>query len=130
MRLLLEWLEGLNICIKVVTCRFCILISNLTTFFFMRILFRKSLTLVLRKLYPTDNSIVTLTVTRGTMGYIAPELFYKNIGGVSYKADVYSYGMLLLEMASKRKIFNVFAEHSSQITSPHRCTINIVTERS
>ncbi|RHN77805.1 putative glycerophosphodiester phosphodiesterase, protein kinase RLK-Pelle-LRK10L-2 family [Medicago truncatula] len=30
------------------------------------------------------------TAARGTMGYMAPELFYKNIGGVSYKADVYS----------------------------------------
>ncbi|XP_070681802.1 rust resistance kinase Lr10-like [Malus domestica] len=57
----------------------------------------------LAKLYPVDNSIVTLTAARGTMGYIAPELFYKNIGGISYKADVYSFGMLLMEMASRRK---------------------------
>ncbi|KAJ7942818.1 putative Kinase [Quillaja saponaria] len=40
---------------------------------------------------------------RGTLGYMAPELFYKNIGGVSYKADVYSFGMLLMEMASRKK---------------------------
>nr|XP_008363209.2 rust resistance kinase Lr10-like isoform X1 [Malus domestica] len=72
----------------------------------------------LAKLYPTDNSIVTLTAARGTMGYIAPELFYKNIGGVSYKADVYSFGMLLMEMASKKKNLNAFAEHSSQIYFP------------
>ncbi|TQE06765.1 hypothetical protein C1H46_007634 [Malus baccata] len=57
----------------------------------------------LAKLYPVDNSIVTLTAARGTMGYIAPKLFYKNIGGISYKADVYSFGMLLMEMASRRK---------------------------
>ncbi|KAB2634797.1 receptor-like protein kinase [Pyrus ussuriensis x Pyrus communis] len=72
----------------------------------------------LAKLYPVDNSIVTLTAARGTMGYIAPELFYKNIGGVSYKADVYSFGMLLMEMASRRKNLNAMVEQSSQIYFP------------
>ena len=72
----------------------------------------------LAKLYPADGSIVSLTAARGTLGYIAPELFYKNIGGVSYKADVYSFGMLLLEMASRRKNVNAFADHSSQIYFP------------
>jgi serine/threonine protein kinase len=57
----------------------------------------------LAKLYPVDDSIVSLTAARGTLGYMAPELFYKNIGGVSYKADVYSFGMLLMERACKRK---------------------------
>jgi serine/threonine protein kinase len=72
----------------------------------------------LAKLYPTDNNIVSLTAARGTLGYMAPELFYKNIGGVSYKADVYSFGMLLMEMAGRRKNLNAFAEHSSQIYFP------------
>ncbi|XP_059667213.1 rust resistance kinase Lr10-like isoform X2 [Cornus florida] len=72
----------------------------------------------LAKLYPTDDSIVSLTAARGTMGYMAPELFYKSIGGVSYKADVYSFGMLLLEMAGRRKNLNAFADHSSQIYFP------------
>ncbi|XP_030935451.1 rust resistance kinase Lr10-like isoform X2 [Quercus lobata] len=72
----------------------------------------------LAKLYSTNDSIVSLTAARGTLGYIAPELFYKNIGGVSYKADVYSFGMLLLEMASRRKNVNAFADHSSQIYFP------------
>ncbi|CAL8119273.1 unnamed protein product [Prunus armeniaca] len=72
----------------------------------------------LAKLYPTVNSIVLLTAARGTMGYMAPELFYKNIGGVSHKADVYSFGMLLMEMGSKRKNLNARAEHSSQIYFP------------
>ncbi|XP_030934821.1 rust resistance kinase Lr10-like isoform X1 [Quercus lobata] len=72
----------------------------------------------LAKLYPTNDSIVSLTAARGTLGYIAPELFYKNIGGVSYKADVYSFGMLLLEMASRRKNVNAFADRSSQIYFP------------
>ena len=72
----------------------------------------------LAKLYPANNSIVSLTAATGTLGYIAPELFYKNIGGVSYKADIYSFGMLLLEMASRRKNMNAFADHSSQIYFP------------
>uniref|UniRef100_A0A6N2LRM5 Protein kinase domain-containing protein n=1 Tax=Salix viminalis TaxID=40686 RepID=A0A6N2LRM5_SALVM len=34
----------------------------------------------LAKLYPTNNNTVPLTAARGTIGYMAPELFYKNIG--------------------------------------------------
>ncbi|XAR71648.1 Glycerophosphodiester phosphodiesterase [Bertholletia excelsa] len=71
----------------------------------------------LAKLYPTDDSVVTLTAARGTLGYMAPELFYKNIGGVSYKSDVYSYGMLLMEMAGRRRDWNA-SENSSQIFFP------------
>ncbi|CAL5367570.1 unnamed protein product [Camellia sinensis] len=72
----------------------------------------------LAKLYPINDSIVSLTAARGTMGYMAPELFYKNIGGISYKADVYSFGMLLMEMAGRRRNLNVFADHASQIYFP------------
>ncbi|XP_021820314.1 rust resistance kinase Lr10-like, partial [Prunus avium] len=70
----------------------------------------------LARLYPLDNSIVSLTAARGTMGYIAPELFYKNIGGISYKADVYSFGMLLMEMTGRRKNLDVGIEQSSQFS--------------
>ncbi|PON39363.1 GPCR kinase [Parasponia andersonii] len=72
----------------------------------------------LARLYPLDNSIVSLTAARGTIGYIAPELFYKNIGGVSHKADVYSFGMLLMEMANRRKNVNANAENTSEIYFP------------
>ena len=72
----------------------------------------------LAKLYPANYSMVSLTAARGTMGYMAPELFYKNIGRVSYKADVYSFGMLLMEMAGKRKNLNPFVDHLSQIYFP------------
>ncbi|MBA0734988.1 hypothetical protein Gogos_018873 [Gossypium gossypioides] len=72
----------------------------------------------LAKLYSVDDSIVSLTAARGTIGYIAPELVYKNIGGISYKADVYSFGMLLMEMIGKRKNLNEFIEHSSQTYFP------------
>ncbi|KAK8527563.1 hypothetical protein V6N12_054769 [Hibiscus sabdariffa] len=69
----------------------------------------------LAKLYSTDDSIVSLTAARGTIGYIAPELVYKNIGGVSHKADVYSFGMLLLEMVGRRKNMKSVVEESCQI---------------
>ncbi|GKV48565.1 hypothetical protein SLEP1_g55364 [Rubroshorea leprosula] len=69
----------------------------------------------LAKLYPIDDSFVSLTAARGTPGYIAPELFYKNIGGVSYKADVYSFGMLLMEMVGKRRNFKEFVDQSSEV---------------
>ncbi|XP_035542786.1 rust resistance kinase Lr10-like isoform X2 [Juglans regia] len=72
----------------------------------------------LAKLYSIEDNTICLTAARGTLGYMAPELFYKNIGGISYKADVYSFGMLLMEMVGKRKNINAFAEHSSQIYFP------------
>ena len=83
----------------------------------------------LAKLYPIDNSIVTMTGVRGTIGYMAPELFYKNIGGISYKADVYSFGMLLMEMASKRKNLNPYAERSSQLYYPFWIYNHLVEEK-
>ncbi|XP_049935087.1 probable LRR receptor-like serine/threonine-protein kinase At3g47570 [Nymphaea colorata] len=43
----------------------------------------------------------TLTSTLGTTGYIAPE--FRADGKVSTKADVYSYGILLLEVFARRK---------------------------
>ncbi|ONI21459.1 hypothetical protein PRUPE_2G067100 [Prunus persica] len=72
----------------------------------------------LARLCPLDNSIVSLMAARETLGYIAPELFYKNIGGISYKADVYSFRMLLMEMACRRKNLNATIEKSSQIYFP------------
>ncbi|KAF7147907.1 hypothetical protein RHSIM_Rhsim03G0204000 [Rhododendron simsii] len=71
----------------------------------------------LAKLYPTDESTITMTAARGTLGYMAPELFYKNIGGVSYKADIYSFGMLLMELACRRRNWNSSA-NSSQVFFP------------
>ncbi|XWS10581.1 hypothetical protein CRYUN_Cryun38cG0008600 [Craigia yunnanensis] len=72
----------------------------------------------LAKLYSVEDSIVSLTAARGTIGYIAPELVYKNLGGISYKADVYSFGMLLTEMIGRRKNLNEFVDHTSQIYFP------------
>lgn len=68
----------------------------------------------LAKLYPTDNSIVTLTAARGTIGCVAPELISRSIGAISYKADVYSFGMLLMEMLDLKGNVVETEEKSSQ----------------
>ncbi|CAJ2674639.1 LEAF RUST 10 DISEASE-RESISTANCE LOCUS RECEPTOR-LIKE PROTEIN KINASE-like 2.1 isoform X1 [Trifolium pratense] len=83
----------------------------------------------LARLYPVENSIVTLTAARGTIGYMAPELFYKNIGGVSYKADVYSFGMLLMEIANRRRNLNSNADDSMQIFFPYWIYNELIEER-
>ncbi|XP_049379588.1 rust resistance kinase Lr10-like isoform X13 [Solanum stenotomum] len=68
----------------------------------------------LAKLYPPDKSIVTLTAARGTIGYVAPELISRSIGAISYKADVYSFGMLLMEMLDLKRNEVANEENSSQ----------------
>ncbi|MBA0606312.1 hypothetical protein Godav_018795, partial [Gossypium davidsonii] len=72
----------------------------------------------LAKLHSVDDSIISLTAARGTLGYMAPELFYKSLGGISYKADVYSFGMMLMEIVGRRKNLKTFADNSSQIYFP------------
>jgi len=53
------------------------------------------------------------------MGYLAPEMINRHFGGVSQKSDVYSYGMMLLEMVGGRKNINPEASHTSEIYFPH-----------
>ncbi|CAL5374260.1 unnamed protein product [Camellia sinensis] len=73
----------------------------------------------LAKLCTTKESIVSMVGARGTIGYIAPEVFSRNFGGVSHKSDVYSYGMMVLEMVGGRRNVNVAVDHSSEIYFPH-----------
>ncbi|KAF3432843.1 hypothetical protein FNV43_RR23945 [Rhamnella rubrinervis] len=72
----------------------------------------------LAKLCAKDQSTVSMTTARGTMGYIAPEVFSRNFGNVSYKSDIYSFGMLLLEMVGGRKNTDVTAENTDEIYYP------------
>ncbi|KAI0511044.1 hypothetical protein KFK09_011662 [Dendrobium nobile] len=72
----------------------------------------------LAKLCSRDQSIVTISAARGTMGYIAPEVYSRNFGPVSHKSDVYSYGMLLLEMIGRRKNIDPTIENLSEIYFP------------
>ncbi|KAK3440500.1 hypothetical protein EUGRSUZ_B00766, partial [Eucalyptus grandis] len=73
----------------------------------------------LAKICPGEESIVSLLGARGTAGYIAPELILRNIGRVSHKSDVYSYGMMILEMVGRRKNIEVTVDHTSEIYFPH-----------
>ncbi|KAG6715324.1 hypothetical protein I3842_05G244800 [Carya illinoinensis] len=73
----------------------------------------------LAKLCSKDQSAVSMTTGRGTMGYIAPEVFSRNFGTVSYKADVYSFGMLLLEIVGgRRSTVDLTSENASQVYFP------------
>ncbi|KAH6827738.1 PR5-like receptor kinase [Perilla frutescens var. hirtella] len=74
----------------------------------------------LAKLCPNRSSVLSMLVARGTIGYIAPEVFSRNFGEVSYKSDVYSYGMLILEMVGGRmNIDPRDVDHMSEIYFPH-----------
>ncbi|KAH7840995.1 hypothetical protein Vadar_024280 [Vaccinium darrowii] len=73
----------------------------------------------LAKLCPQKESIISLVGARGTAGYIAPEVFSRNFGGVSHKSDVYSYGMMVLEMVGARKNTSVEVDRTSEIYFPH-----------
>ncbi|EEE53832.1 hypothetical protein OsJ_00297 [Oryza sativa Japonica Group] len=55
-----------------------------------------------------------MTGARGTIGFIAPEVIYRTFGVVSTKSDVYSYGMMLLEMVGGRKNAKQMVENSSE----------------
>ncbi|PIA35992.1 hypothetical protein AQUCO_03400113v1 [Aquilegia coerulea] len=73
----------------------------------------------LAKLCPTKESVISMVGARGTMGYIAPEVCCRVLGGVSHKSDVYSYGMMMLEMIGGRKNIDVTVENTSEIYFPH-----------
>lgn len=73
----------------------------------------------LAKPCPQKKSIISMSGARGTPGYIAPEVFFRSFGGVSQKSDVYSYGMLVLEMAGCRKNSDATVECSSEQYFPH-----------
>ncbi|MED6223817.1 hypothetical protein PIB30_077833 [Stylosanthes scabra] len=73
----------------------------------------------LAKICKKDQSIVSILGTRGTPGYIAPEVFSRSYGRVSHKSDVYSYGMLILEMIGGRHNYEIGeSNNSSEICFP------------
>ncbi|XP_072971648.1 LEAF RUST 10 DISEASE-RESISTANCEUS RECEPTOR-LIKE PROTEIN KINASE-like 2.1 [Typha angustifolia] len=57
----------------------------------------------LAKLCRPKESILSISGARGTIGYIAPEVFSRNFGAISSKSDVYSYGMMVLDMVGGRR---------------------------
>ena len=72
----------------------------------------------LAKLCYREQSVVSMIVDRGAMGYIAPEMLSRNIVSVSYKSNVFSYGILLLEMVGGRKNIDVTVDNTSQVYFP------------
>uniref|UniRef100_A0A453MNL8 Protein kinase domain-containing protein n=1 Tax=Aegilops tauschii subsp. strangulata TaxID=200361 RepID=A0A453MNL8_AEGTS len=68
----------------------------------------------LAKLCHAKESKLSMTGARGTIGFIAPEVHSRTFGVVSTKSDVYSYGMMLLEMVGGRKNVKSVAEKSSE----------------
>ncbi|KAK9999680.1 hypothetical protein SO802_019283 [Lithocarpus litseifolius] len=73
----------------------------------------------LTKICSREKSNISMVGARGTIGYIAPEVFCRNFGGISHKSDVYSYGMMVLEMVGGRKNVDVSVDFSSEIYFPH-----------
>ncbi|KAK4280776.1 hypothetical protein QN277_012354 [Acacia crassicarpa] len=71
----------------------------------------------LAKLYPRKESIVSISEIRGTMGYLAPEVWNRKIGRVSHKSDVYSFGMVLLDMVGERNTMNA-EDYTTEIYFP------------
>ncbi|CAL4901937.1 unnamed protein product [Urochloa decumbens] len=62
----------------------------------------------------TKESVISIDGARGTIGYIAPEVFSQQFGQISSKSDVYSYGMMILEMVGARKNINRTSDTSSK----------------
>ncbi|XP_031254335.1 PR5-like receptor kinase [Pistacia vera] len=69
----------------------------------------------LAKICPKRESIVSMIGVRETIGYIAPKVFSRNFGTVSHKSDVYSYGMMVIEMTRGRQSNNVGVDNSSEL---------------
>ncbi|KAJ4951786.1 hypothetical protein NE237_028618 [Protea cynaroides] len=64
-------------------------------------------------------SIMSMADARGTIGYITPKVFSRNFGGVSHQSNVYSYGMMLIEMVGGQTNIDAGVDHTSEIFLPH-----------
>ncbi|KAF0900644.1 hypothetical protein E2562_033527 [Oryza meyeriana var. granulata] len=59
-------------------------------------------------------SKISIGGARGTIGYMAPEVFWGHHGAVTTKSDVYSYGMLILQMVGARENVKASTETGSR----------------
>ncbi|XP_077219111.1 LEAF RUST 10 DISEASE-RESISTANCE LOCUS RECEPTOR-LIKE PROTEIN KINASE-like 2.1 [Tasmannia lanceolata] len=72
----------------------------------------------LAKLCPIPECTISISSARGTRGLMEPEWFYPRLGRVSHKSDVYSYGMMLLEMVRGRSNFDLKVANSRETYFP------------
>ncbi|CAN1838996.1 Serine/threonine-protein kinase PBS1 [Linum perenne] len=68
----------------------------------------------LAKFGPVGDSSHVSTRVMGTYGYCAPE--YANTGRLTMKTDIYSYGVLLLELLTGRRAVHQVDNHSRNLT--------------
>ncbi|KAJ4818189.1 Protein kinase family protein [Rhynchospora pubera] len=73
----------------------------------------------LAKLCPPKESIISMAEMRGTIGFIAPEVFSRNFGVISTKSDVYGYGMMLLQIVGGRRNVGRCVDNFSHDYFPH-----------
>ena len=66
----------------------------------------------LARLVNRADTHVSVSCVRGTPGFAAPEMWM--LSGVTEKCDVYSFGMLLLEIVGRRRNFDEAAPESQQ----------------
>eukprot|EP00249_Psilotum_nudum_P021398 c28093_g2_i1 orf=409-2775(-) len=79
----------------------------------------------LSRLMDRDKSVVVTTM-RGTPGYLAPE-WLKEAGSIDVKCDVFSFGMLLMEVVSGRKNSDHSVNQPEQIYYPEWAYQQIVS---
>lgn len=80
----------------------------------------------LSKLMGKEESKVVTNV-RGTRGYLAPEWILEN--GISEKSDIYSYGMVLIEIIGGRRNIRVIDHGEDRSTRKFECFAKMVGEK-
>ncbi|KAK7328390.1 hypothetical protein VNO77_22495 [Canavalia gladiata] len=81
----------------------------------------------LAKLIGKDESQKVMSTIRGTKGYLAPEWLLEQ--GVSDKTDIYSYGMVLLEIVGGRKNMCLVEDEKNKSKTKWQYFPKIVNER-
>ncbi|CAK9218041.1 unnamed protein product [Sphagnum troendelagicum] len=76
----------------------------------------------LARLFPEDVSHLSTAHIAGTMGYLSPE--YATLGQLSEKVDVFSYGVLLLEIVSGRKNIDLSLEPNKIYLLQWACSLH------
>ncbi|XP_020098629.1 LEAF RUST 10 DISEASE-RESISTANCE LOCUS RECEPTOR-LIKE PROTEIN KINASE-like 2.3 [Ananas comosus] len=74
----------------------------------------------LAKLCSMQKSALSVQGKRGTPGYMAPEFCFPNFGSISSKADVYSYGMMVLQMVKGKINISAGVDNNSENCSVYQ----------